>query len=101
MSFETDSQDRDSGDRSRDASATGPGPRRAIVAMAPAAPGSPIRSRSIKRMSKNLPRRLELLSSRAKALRSAIRFDNFRPAQHLRMGLAAYLRHLEEPLPPI
>src|SRR5262245_59206234 len=50
------------------------------------------------RMSKNLPRWLELISSLVKALRSAIRLDNFRLAQHLRMGLAAYLRDLEQPL---
>ena len=41
---------------------------------------------------------LELLSGRVKALRFAVHLDNFRLAQHLRMGLAAYLRHLEEPL---
>src|SRR5271157_1284064 len=40
---------------------------------------------------------LELLSGRVKALRFAVRLDNFRRAQRLRMGLAAYLRHLEEP----
>ena len=41
---------------------------------------------------------LELLSGRVKALRLAVRLDNFRRAQRLRMGLAAYLRHLEKPL---
>ena len=41
---------------------------------------------------------LELLSGRVKALRLAVRLDNFRLAHRLRMGLAAYLRHLEEPL---
>ena len=41
---------------------------------------------------------LELLSGRVKALRFAVRLDNFRRAQRLRMGLAAYLRHLEKPL---
>ena len=41
---------------------------------------------------------LELLSGRVKALRLAVDLDNFRLAQRLRMGLAAYLRHLEKPL---
>ena len=41
---------------------------------------------------------LELLSGRVKALRLAVHLDNFRLAQRLRMGLAAYLRHLERPL---
>jgi hypothetical protein len=41
---------------------------------------------------------LELLSGRVKALRLAVDLDNFRLAQCLRMGLAAYLRHLERPL---
>jgi hypothetical protein len=41
---------------------------------------------------------LELLSGRVKALRLAVDLDNFRLAQRLRMGLAAYLRHLERPL---
>ena len=41
---------------------------------------------------------LELLSGRVKALRFAVRLDNFRRAQRLRTGLAAYLRHLEKPL---
>ena len=35
---------------------------------------------------------------RVKALRRAVRVDNFRLAQRLRMGLALYLRHLKEPL---
>ena len=41
---------------------------------------------------------LELLSGRVKALRFAVHLDNFGLAQRLRMGLAAYLRHLEKPL---
>jgi hypothetical protein len=41
---------------------------------------------------------LELLSGRVKALRLAVDLDNFRLAQRLRMGLAAYLSHLERPL---
>jgi hypothetical protein len=41
---------------------------------------------------------LELLSGWVKALRLAVDLDNFRLAQRLRMGLAAYLRHLERPL---
>ena len=41
---------------------------------------------------------LELLSGRVKTLRLAVDLDNFRLAQRLRMGLAAYLRHLERPL---
>ena len=41
---------------------------------------------------------LELLSGRVKALRLAVDLDNFRLAQRLRMGLVAYLRHLERPL---
>jgi hypothetical protein len=36
-----------------------------------------------------------LLVARVKALRSAVRGDNFRTAQHLRLALAPYVRHLE------
>ena len=39
-----------------------------------------------------------LLVARVKALRCAVRVDNFRLAQRLRMGLVLYLRHLERPL---
>src|SRR4029077_11840395 len=84
-----------------DASATGPGPRRAIVAMAPAVPGSPYSppfDQRQGRMPRDLPKRFELLTGRVKALRYAVRLDDFRLAQRLRMGLAAYLRHLEGPL---
>jgi hypothetical protein len=89
------------GTESGDASATGPGPRRAIVAMAPAVPGSPYSppfDQRQGRMPRDLPKRFELLSSRVKALRYAVRLNDFRLAQRLRMGLAAYLRHLEGPL---
>jgi hypothetical protein len=49
-------------------------------------------------MPRDLPKRFELLSSRVKALRYAVRLNDFRLAQRLRMGLAAYPRHLEGPL---
>jgi hypothetical protein len=49
-------------------------------------------------MPRDLPKQFELLSGRVKALRYAIRLDDFRLAQRRRMGLAAYLRHLEGPL---
>jgi hypothetical protein len=39
-----------------------------------------------------------LLAARVRALRRAVRVDNFRLAQRLRMGLGLYLKHLEEPL---
>jgi hypothetical protein len=39
----------------------------------------------------------KLLSGRVKGLRRAIQLDNFKLAQRQRMGLAAYLRHLEDP----
>ena len=39
-----------------------------------------------------------LLRVRVKTLRRAVRVDNFRLAQRLRMGLVLYLKHLEEPL---
>jgi hypothetical protein len=48
-------------------------------------------------MPRNLAKRFEL-SDRVKALRYAILLDDFRLAQHLRMGLAVYLRHLQGPL---
>src|SRR5215469_2798958 len=44
------------------------------------------------------PKRLEVLPIQVKALRNAIRINNFKRAQHLRMGLAGSLRHLEPPL---
>jgi hypothetical protein len=37
------------------------------------------------------------LSGRVKGLQRAIRLGTFKLAQRQRMGLAAYLRHLEEP----
>ena len=43
------------------------------------------------------PQGPKLLSGRVKGLQRAIRLDNFKLAQRQRMGLAAYLRHLEEP----
>jgi hypothetical protein len=39
-----------------------------------------------------------LLAARIQALQRAIRLDNFRLAQRLRMGLVVYVRHLSEPL---
>ncbi len=39
-----------------------------------------------------------MLLGRVKGLRYAVQLDEFRLAQRLRMGLAAYLRHLEAPL---
>jgi hypothetical protein len=41
---------------------------------------------------------LSLLVARVKALRRAVRVDNFRLAQRLRTGLVLYLRYLEQPL---
>ena len=49
-------------------------------------------------MPNDLQTRLKAVSARVNSLRHAVRLDNFRRAQHLRMGLAAYLRHLEDPL---
>ena len=39
-----------------------------------------------------------LLVARIKGLRSAVRGDNFRMAQRLRLALPLYIRHLETPL---
>jgi hypothetical protein len=50
------------------------------------------------RMSKGLRKGFQFLAARVKALRRAVRVDNFRLAQRLRMGLGLYLKHLEEPL---
>ena len=50
------------------------------------------------RASKGVRKGLSLLVARVKALRRAVRVDNFRLAQRLRMGLVLYLRHLEQPL---
>ena len=53
---------------------------------------------SLLRVAKGLRKGFTLLVARVKALRRAVRVDNFRLAQRLRMGLVLYLRHLEEPL---
>ena len=52
----------------------------------------------VDRASKGVRNGLSLLVARVKALRRAVRVDNFRLAQRLRMGLVLYLRHLEQPL---
>lgn len=49
-------------------------------------------------MSTELRKQRELVARRVKGLSLAIRLDKFRLAQHLRMGLAASLQHLEGPL---
>jgi hypothetical protein len=53
---------------------------------------------SLLRVAKGLRKGFSLLVARVKALRRAVRVDNFRLTQRLRMGLVLYLRHLEEPL---
>jgi hypothetical protein len=50
------------------------------------------------RVSKGLRKGFQFLAARVKALQRAVRVDNFRLAQRLRMGLGLYLKHLEEPL---
>src|ERR1700719_4993564 len=52
----------------------------------------------VDKASKGLRKGFSLLVARVKALQRAVRVDNFRLAQRLRMGLALYLRHLKEPL---
>ena len=52
----------------------------------------------VDKASKGLRKGLSLLVARVKALRRAVRVDNFRLAQRLRMGLVLYLKHLNEPL---
>ena len=52
----------------------------------------------IDKVTKGLRKGFTLLVARVKALRRAVRVDNFRLAQRLRMGLVLYLRHLGEPL---
>jgi hypothetical protein len=52
----------------------------------------------VDKVSKGLRKGFTLLAARVKALRRAVRVDNFRLAQRLRMGLVLYLRHLKEPL---
>ena len=53
---------------------------------------------SLLRVAKGLRKGFQFLAARVKALRRAVRVDNFRLAQRLRVGLGLYLRHLEEPL---
>jgi hypothetical protein len=53
---------------------------------------------SLLRVAKGLRKGFQRLVARVKALRRAVRVDNFRLAQRQRMGLALYLRHLEEAL---
>src|SRR6516164_1471056 len=52
----------------------------------------------IDKMTKGLRKGFTLLVARVKALRRAVRVDNFRLAQRLRMALVLYLRHLGGPL---
>jgi hypothetical protein len=49
-------------------------------------------------VSKGLQKGLKFLAARVKALQRAVRVDNFRLAQRMRMRLAPYLRHLQGPL---
>ena len=56
------------------------------------------RQAAVDKVSKGLRKGFQFLAARVKALRRAVRVDNFRLAQRLRMGLALYLRHLKEPL---
>jgi hypothetical protein len=53
---------------------------------------------SLLRVSKGLQKGFQFLVARIKALRHAVRVDNFRLAQRLRMALPLYVRHLKEPL---
>ena len=53
---------------------------------------------AVDRVSKGLRKGLKFLAARVKALQRAVRVDNFRLAQRLRMRLAPYLRHLKGPL---
>jgi hypothetical protein len=53
---------------------------------------------SLLRVSKGLQKRFQFLAARVNALRRAVRVDNFRLAQRLRMALPLYVRHLKEPL---
>jgi hypothetical protein len=50
------------------------------------------------RVNEGLQKGLQFLAARIKALRRAVRVDNIRLAQRLRMELGLYLKHLEEPL---
>ena len=53
---------------------------------------------AVDRVSKGLRKGLKFLAARVKALQRAVRVDNFRLAQRIRMRLAPYLRHLKGPL---
>src|ERR1700751_4201442 len=50
------------------------------------------------RVARGLRKGVSVLVARVKALRRAVRVDNFRLAQRLRMALPLYVRHLKEPL---
>ena len=52
----------------------------------------------VDKVANGLRKGFQFLAARVRALRRAVRVDNFRLAQRLRMGLALYLRHLKEPL---
>jgi len=52
----------------------------------------------INRASKRIRKGFSLLAARVRALWRAVRVDNIRLAQRLRVGLGLYLKHLEEPL---
>jgi hypothetical protein len=52
----------------------------------------------VDKVSKGLRKGFQFLAARVRALQRAVRVDNFRLAQRLRMGLGLYLRHLKEPL---
>jgi hypothetical protein len=49
-------------------------------------------------VARGLRKGFSLLVARVKALRGAVRADNFRIAQRLRLALPLYVRHLEAPL---
>ena len=49
-------------------------------------------------VARGLRKGVTLLVARIKGLRSAVRGDNFRMAQRLRLALPLYVRHLETPL---
>jgi hypothetical protein len=52
----------------------------------------------VDKATKGLRKGFSLLVARVKALRRAVRVDNFRLAQRLRMGLVLHLKHLKQPL---
>ena len=53
---------------------------------------------AVDKVSKGLRKGFQFLAARVKALQRAVRVDNFRLAQRIRMRLAPYLRHLKGPL---